>query len=93
MKEGENDNTYTLSHLQSGRWSKLASKILHHPAYYITHLIVTILLVLLAMLELPSTHLINTQLAARQIYVSMIINRILHLILVMTSSLMEFIKT
>ena len=68
MKEGEN-NSYTV-HLNQNRWSKLAFKILHHRAYYITHLIVTILLVLLAVMEIPAgTQQLNSQLESSQIYV------------------------
>ena len=65
MKEGE-DNTP--SPIQ-GRWSKFAFKVLHHPAYYLTHLIVSILFVLLAVVEIPSTQQLNSQLATSQIYV------------------------
>ena len=49
IKEGEDNEKF--NHHPKGRWSKLAFKILHHPAYYITHLIVTIFLMLLALAE------------------------------------------
>ena len=49
IKEGEDNEKF--NHHPKGRWSKLAFKILHHPAYYITHLIVTVLLMLLALAE------------------------------------------
>ena len=53
VREGE-DNAKFFHHPKD-RWSKLAFFILHHPAYYITHLILTILLMLLALLETPPT--------------------------------------
>ena len=49
VQEGEDDEKFV--HHPIDRYSKLAFKILHHPAYYITHLIVTILLMLLALAE------------------------------------------
>ena len=49
IKEGKDNEKF--NHHPKGRWSKIAFKILHHPAYYITHLIVTILLMLLALAE------------------------------------------
>ena len=68
MKEGENNGC--ILRLNQSHWSKFAFKVLHHPTYYITHLIVTILLVLLAVIEVPSTQqLMNSQLATSQIYV------------------------
>ena len=51
VREGE-DNDKFFNHPE-GRWSKLAFFILHHPAYYITHLLLTTLLMLLALLETP----------------------------------------
>lgn len=51
VREGE-DNAKFFHH-PKGRWSKLAFFILHHPAYYITHLALTTLLMLLALLETP----------------------------------------
>ena len=51
VREGE-DNAKFFHH-PKGRWSKLAFFILHHPAYYITHLMLTTLLMLLALLETP----------------------------------------
>ena len=49
VQEGEDNEKFV--HHPRNRQSKLAFKILHHPAYYITHLIVTILLMLLALAE------------------------------------------
>ena len=49
VKEGEDNEKF--NHHPKGRWSKIAFKVLHHPAYYITHLIITILLMLLALSE------------------------------------------
>ena len=49
VKEGKDNEKF--NHHPQGRWSKLAFKILHHPAYYTTHLIVTVLLILLALAE------------------------------------------
>ena len=49
VQEGEDNEKFV--HHPTNRQSKVAFKILHHPAYYITHLIVTILLMLLALAE------------------------------------------
>ena len=49
MAEGEDNEKFI--HHPRGQWSKKAFEVLHHPAYYITHLIVTILLMLLALSE------------------------------------------
>lgn len=49
IKEGKDNEKF--NHHPNSHWSKIAFKILHHPAYYITHLIVTILLMLLALAE------------------------------------------
>ena len=49
MLEGE-DNEKFIRHPR-GRWSKRAFEVLHHPGYYITHLVVTILLMALVLAE------------------------------------------
>ena len=66
VREGE-DNAKFFHH-PKGRWSKLAFFILHHPAYYFTHLILTTLLLLLALLETPTSEGLNK--SARTIIVS-----------------------
>lgn len=51
VREGElNDKFY--SH-PTGRWSKIAYKILHHPIFHIFDLTLSILLMLLALIEKP----------------------------------------
>ena len=52
LQEGK-DNDLFKAHPQ-GRWSKLAYNILHHPAFYISDLVVSVLLMMLAILERPS---------------------------------------
>lgn len=52
MREGElNDKFY--SH-PTGRWSKLAYQILHHPVFHVFDLLLSIALMLLAVIEKPS---------------------------------------
>jgi two pore calcium channel protein 1 len=52
VREGElNDKFY--SH-PTGRWSKLAYKILHHPVFHIFDLTLSVLLMLLALIEKPA---------------------------------------
>ena len=52
VHEGEDNNKFY--HHPAGKWSKLAYNILHHPAFYISDLITSILLMLLAFIERPS---------------------------------------
>ena len=51
VSEGEKDAK--IFHHPTGYWSKRAFKSLHHPAYYVTHLIVSVVLMLLALVETP----------------------------------------
>ena len=52
VREGE-DNDKFLSH-PTGKWSKLAYKILHHPVFYVFDLLLCIMLMLLALIERPA---------------------------------------
>ena len=52
VREGEDNHKFPYH--PRGKWSRHAYTVLHHPAYYITHLIVGILLMLLALIEQPS---------------------------------------
>ena len=52
VREGEDNDKFI--HHPTGRWSKLAYTIHHHPAFYISNLVTTILLLLLAFIEVPS---------------------------------------
>ena len=67
MREGEHNRTLDYT---EGRYSKMAFKILHHPVYYMTHLVLSILLVLLALVETPGDGHLSPQLASLQNYVS-----------------------
>lgn len=49
VTEGEKDAK--IYHHPTGYWSKKAFKILHHPVYYVIHLIVSILLMFVAAAE------------------------------------------
>ena len=51
VREGEDNAKFY--HHPRGKWSKMAFKILHHPFYYICHLVVSVLLMLLAFIEDP----------------------------------------
>lgn len=51
MDEGEKDAK--IFHHPKGYWSKRAYKTLHHQVYYIIHLILSLLLMLLAIVETP----------------------------------------
>lgn len=52
VREGEDNDKFPYH--PRGKWSRHAYTVLHHPAYYITHLTVGILLMLLALIEQPS---------------------------------------
>ena len=52
VREGE-DNDKFLSH-PTGKWSKMAYKILHHPVFYVFDLLLCIMLMLLALIERPA---------------------------------------
>ena len=58
VREGETDAK--IFHHPSGYWSKKAFKILHHPVYYVTHLIVSLLLMFMAPIETEVFHEWNT---------------------------------
>ena len=51
VSEGEKDAK--IYHHPVGYWSKRAFKTLHHSAYYVTHLVASVLLMLLAVIETP----------------------------------------
>ena len=51
VSEGEKDAK--IFHHPEGFWSKRAFKTLHYPAYYIVHLVFTVSLMLLAIIESP----------------------------------------
>ena len=51
VSEGEKDAK--IYHHPDGYWSKRAFKTLHHTLYYVTHLIASVLLMLLAIVETP----------------------------------------
>ena len=52
MREGELNDKF-FSH-PTGRWSKLAYQILHHPVFHVFDLLLSIALMLLAVIEKPS---------------------------------------
>ena len=52
MREGELNDKF-FNH-PTGRWSKLAYKILHHPVFHVFDLLLSVALMLLALIEKPS---------------------------------------
>ena len=52
IREGE-DNDKFYSH-PTGKWSKIAYKILHHPAFHVFDLALSVLLMALALIEKPA---------------------------------------
>ena len=52
VREGE-DNDKFYSH-PTGKWSKIAYKILHHPVFHVFDLALSVLLMLLALIEKPA---------------------------------------
>ena len=52
VHEGEDNDAFTYH--PAGKWSKLAYTILHNPVFYITDLVTSILLMLLAFIEVPT---------------------------------------
>lgn len=67
IEEGEYNRSFDYG---KAGYSKTAFRILHHPVYYTTHLILSILLVLLAIVETPGNGQLNPLLASLQNYVS-----------------------
>ena len=51
VSEGEKDAK--IFHHPEGYWPKRAFKTLHHPAYYVVHLSLSVCLMLLAIIESP----------------------------------------
>ena len=52
VSEGENDSKI-FHHPEPESWSRRAFIVLHHPAYYVVHLLLSVLLMLLAVIETP----------------------------------------
>ena len=59
VREGEDNDKFF--HHPTGKWSKLAYSILHHPVFYVTDLVTCVLLMLLILIEKPDASVFSVK--------------------------------